>query len=126
LLWKTVACLGYNPLVPSARDPESIYSVFGRRLRELREQHGISQLELAEMSGLTRASIANVESGRQRVLLHQVLRFAQALQVDLNTLVPQASSLQEREPSGASTALREYLLQLRKVANETDMGPDFK
>jgi transcriptional regulator with XRE-family HTH domain len=110
--------------VPSARDPESIYSTFGRRLRELREQQSISQLELAEMSGLTRASIANVESGRQRVLLHQVLRFAQALQVDLNTLVPQASSLQEQSSAGPS--LREYLLQLRKIAHDTDMGPDFK
>jgi transcriptional regulator with XRE-family HTH domain len=118
-LWKTVACLGYNSLVPSARDPESIYTAFGRRIRELREERAISQQALAEMSALTRASIANIESGRQRVLLHQVLRFAQALKVDLNILVPQALYLPESDASNARKTLSDYLLRLREVADET-------
>jgi transcriptional regulator with XRE-family HTH domain len=123
-LWKTVDCLGYNSHVPSALSPETIYRIFGHRLRDLREGRGISQQELGELSGLTRASIANVESGRQRVLLHQVLRFAQALRVDLDTLVPQASALQESGISGANTSLNDYLLRLRGVAGVTSKEPD--
>jgi transcriptional regulator with XRE-family HTH domain len=125
-LWKSIDSLGYNSLVPSARSPESIYHIFGRRLRELREEKGVPQQELAELSGLTRASIANVESGRQRVLLHQVLRFAQALRVDLNTLVPQASVLEEAEVSGASASMHDYLLRLRGIAGVTSKEPDSK
>jgi transcriptional regulator with XRE-family HTH domain len=123
-LWKNIVSLGYNSLVPSARDPEAIYHIFGRRLRELREEKGVPQQELAELSGLTRASIANVESGRQRVLLHQVLRFAQALRVDLNTLVPPASVLEEAEASGANTSMYDYLLRLRGIAKATGKEPD--
>lgn len=110
--------MSYNLCVPSARTPESIYGIFGRRLRELREQRGLPQQELAILSGLTRASVANIESGRQRVLLHQMLKFSQALRVDLNTLVPQVSDILEPEGSGTSASMHEYLQRLRGVTGK--------
>lgn len=119
---ETVCCgkildiVDYNYLVPSARAPEAIYRVFGRRLRELREIRKLPQEELATLSGLTRASVANIESGRQRVLLHQVLKFAQALRVDLNTLVANVSGSPESVASDASISRHDYLERLRGVA----------
>jgi transcriptional regulator with XRE-family HTH domain len=115
-LWKTVDNLGYNCHVPSARDPESIYRVFGRRLRELREEKHLPQQELAILSGLTRASIANIESGRQRVLLHQMLQFAEALHVDLSNLVPHVPEFEELSDPGAVNSKHDYLQRLRGVA----------
>lgn len=37
----------------------------GRRVRSLRTAHGLSQQQLADMVGLSRTSITNVEAGRQ-------------------------------------------------------------
>ena len=56
-----------------------IYRIFGRRVSVERSALGMSQEELARRVGLSRASIANIEAGRQRVLLHQVLALAYAL-----------------------------------------------
>lgn len=98
--------------MPSARDPEAIYRVFGQKLRELRVRKQIPQQELATLSGLTRASIANIESGRQRVLLHQVVEFAAALKVDLAEIVPQNSEINVGRESASSE--NEYLRVLRE------------
>lgn len=59
--------------------PEKIYGVFGQRLAEAREACGLTQSELGRRVKLSRASIANIEAGRQRVLLHQLGEFALAL-----------------------------------------------
>ncbi|WP_332819089.1 helix-turn-helix transcriptional regulator [Sphingopyxis sp.] len=59
--------------------PEKIYQVFGRRLADLREEREMTQSDLARRVNLSRASIANIEAGRQRVLLHQLGEFAFAL-----------------------------------------------
>jgi transcriptional regulator with XRE-family HTH domain len=115
-LWKTVDNLGYNCDVPSARDPEAIYRLFGRRLRELRESRHLPQQELATLSGLTRASIANIESGRQRVLLHQILQFAEALRVDLDALVPRISEPAQLNDLGTHTSMVNYLQRLRGLS----------
>lgn len=113
--WKTRKNWCYNSAVPSARDPEAIYRVFGRRLRELREKKGLPQQELAELSGLTRSSIANIEKGKQRVLLHQLVQFAEALGTDVATLVPiigQPSKALKPETQPAKNA---YIATLRRL-----------
>ena len=107
----------YNRLVPSARDPEAIYQVFGRRLRELREKNHVPQQELATLSGLNRSSIANIESGKQRVLLHQVLQFAEALHVTLGELVPSTVDLPQILETETGIEKHAYLEKLRKMAS---------
>ena len=101
--------------MPSARDPESIYGVFGRRLRGLREERRVPQEELAVLSGLTRASIANIESGRQRVLLHQLLQFAQALEVTVADLVPKVAELSKPDNADKRESMEQYLQRLREM-----------
>lgn len=67
---------------------DRIYRVFGSRLREAREQADVTQEELARRVDLSRTSITNIEKGRQRILLHQVLNLAGALNVDPAQLMP--------------------------------------
>lgn len=59
--------------------PEKIYKIFGQRLAEAREVSKLTQAELGRRMNLSRASIANIEAGRQRILLHQLGEFAFAL-----------------------------------------------
>lgn len=67
---------------------DRIYRVFGSRLRELREGKSVTQEELARRVDLSRTSITNIEKGRQRVMLHQMVELAQALDADPNALMP--------------------------------------
>lgn len=97
--------------VPSARKPEAIYAAFGRRLREIREENGLPQEELATLSGLTRSSIANIENGKQRVMLHQLIKFAEALRTNVSALMPERS-----EEAGIQEAKQQYLDQLKVLA----------
>jgi transcriptional regulator with XRE-family HTH domain len=61
-----------------AGDP--IYKVFGNAVSTRRKALGLTQAELASKVKVSRASIANIESGRQNVLLHHVYALAAALE----------------------------------------------
>lgn len=58
---------------------EACHRQFGARLESMRDVLGITQQELADRVGMSRGSIANIETGRQRILLHDVETFARAL-----------------------------------------------
>lgn len=56
-----------------------IYRQLGQNVARLRNERGRTQAEIAAQIGLTRASLANIETGRQKVLMHHVFRLANAL-----------------------------------------------
>lgn len=55
---------------------------YGRRLAAARVDAGLTQAELGAQIGLTRASVCNIEAGRQGQLAEQVLAAARATRVD--------------------------------------------
>ena len=59
----------------------------GRRLRELREAAGLSQLQLAVVSGLTHEAISILETGKRAPQVATVIRLAQALGVEPDRFV---------------------------------------
>jgi transcriptional regulator with XRE-family HTH domain len=67
---------------------DQIYATLGRSVRTRREALRLTQADLAAKIGLSRASVANIESGRQAVLLHQFLALAEALTVPPMDLIP--------------------------------------
>lgn len=58
---------------------EACHVAVGARIRIVREALGLSQGDLAKRVGLARASVTNIEIGRQRLLLDGVEEFARAL-----------------------------------------------
>ncbi len=48
---------------------EDVRIRFGRRLRKLRVQRGWTQVEMAELLGLDRSYLADVERGRRNISL---------------------------------------------------------
>jgi transcriptional regulator with XRE-family HTH domain len=71
-----------------AKDWEAdFYESLGASMRRQRERLGVTQLELAEALSLSRASIANLEAGRQRLAAHQLFALAQALDIEVLDLV---------------------------------------
>ena len=55
---------------------------FGKRLQELREKAGMTQVQLAEASGLPLGSIRNYEQGHRDPLWQAIFKLADALGVD--------------------------------------------
>jgi transcriptional regulator with XRE-family HTH domain len=68
---------------------EPLYAELGRRIVDLRTKRAITQERLGALltPPATRASIANIEAGKQRVLVHTLLQLAKALQVDVVELL---------------------------------------
>ena len=59
---------------------------FGKRLRELRKKHGLSQEELGFRAGLHRTYIGAIERGEQNVSVDNIHKLAKALHVPASEL----------------------------------------
>lgn len=55
----------------------------GKRVRELRNNLGISQEELADLAGLDRTYITSVECGKRNISIVNIEKLAKALNVTL-------------------------------------------
>jgi len=60
---------------------------FGDRVRELRIKKGLSQEQLAELSGLHRTYISSLELGKRNVSLINIFALAKALGVTPDKLL---------------------------------------
>ena len=60
---------------------------FGRRVREVRKGKGISQERLAEMAGIDRSYMGNIERGEKNITLKKVYEICDALKVDIKELI---------------------------------------
>ena len=88
---------------------DQIYAAFGRKVRTRREAMRITQSDLSTRIGLSRASIANIEAGRQAVLLHQFLALADALTIPPMELVP------PQQPAGDPPDLPEEVMKFMQT-----------
>ncbi|HWA51847.1 MAG TPA: helix-turn-helix transcriptional regulator [Patescibacteria group bacterium] len=59
---------------------------FGSKVRKLREQKNMSQLELAQKSGLDLTTINEIEMGNRSPMLKTIWKISNALQVKLSSL----------------------------------------
>ncbi|RKF12232.1 XRE family transcriptional regulator [Roseovarius spongiae] len=76
-----------------------IYRNLGIRIKGLRGSLGLTQDQLAKQVGISRASLANIERGKQQVLVHHLFALAEALQLESPSdllLAPQAGSGRHR------------------------------
>lgn len=65
-----------------------VLSQFGKKLREVRQQKGISQERLAELAGLHRTYVSSVERGGRNISLLNIEKLAKSLGVPLGKLMP--------------------------------------
>jgi transcriptional regulator with XRE-family HTH domain len=61
---------------------DEILRLFGERLRELRTERGLSQERLAELAGLDRNYIGQIERAERNVALVNIVRIAKALETE--------------------------------------------
>lgn len=98
-------------------DEEALYRAVGERIRTARERQTVrlSQAALAKKLEISRASIVNIEAGRQHAPLYLLWRIAQHLDVELLSLIPSTAELVAVPPAATlDDGMRE---ELRKYAN---------
>ena len=62
-------------------------AAFGRRVRELRVEKGLSQEELAHRADLDRSYVGQVERGERNISLDNIHRLAEAMNVQAAALL---------------------------------------
>jgi transcriptional regulator with XRE-family HTH domain len=68
--------------------PDPIYIEIGSIIRGRRKALRLTQQRLAKALGISRGSLANVETGRQNILVHQLYMYAAELRLDPRDLLP--------------------------------------
>jgi transcriptional regulator with XRE-family HTH domain len=71
--------------VPSAR---AFYVALGANLSRARERAELTQQDVADALGLTRAAVSNVEQGTTGLPVHRLVEWTALLCVKLWTIVP--------------------------------------
>jgi transcriptional regulator with XRE-family HTH domain len=96
-----------------------VYHMVGERIRAERKRRNITQGELAENVGLTRASITNVERGTQKLLLHTLVDIADYLGTSPARLLPtEARKLSVQLPNKYSREIRNWVIHSIGAAKE--------
>lgn len=66
----------------------------GALIKARRKRLKITQEDLAARMGMSRAALANIETGRQNMLLHHLYRFAEMLKLKVTDLLPDPALLE--------------------------------
>ena len=85
--------------MPRARSREHV--AFGRALRQLRDEHGLSQEELGYKAGLHRNYIGGVERGELNPSLASIFKLARGLGMQPSELLARCEKLLGRASSRA-------------------------
>jgi len=75
------------PLAIEKKEAQDFQKQLGRRVKELREARGLNQSKLAERIGISRVQVSQVETGRRKLCADEVVKFAQAMNVDGDILL---------------------------------------
>jgi len=116
-----IACVADKWVVAHGRqlvvlDP--FYVRLGEIIQARRKVLGMKQKNLAVAVEISRGSLANVETGRQSVLVHQLYKFAKALDLQPHELLPppmdreRSPELNKLMPSDLNQKLKDQLAGL--------------
>ncbi|WPV67511.1 helix-turn-helix transcriptional regulator [Chitinophaga sp. LS1] len=107
-------------------DSNGLYTQLGQRIRNAREKVGMSQEVLAEQLSLTRASIVNIENGKQRPMLHTLLSICDILKTNLKVLLPEYVSENEESEMALVAAAAPPVVDTIITQNDEAVDEDTK
>ena len=93
-------------------------SIIGKRIRDYRQQQGLSQEKLAERAGCHATYIGQIERGEKNATLESIQKIAEALQVPLSLLFEKIES-PIRPEEQIPAACYEWLLSKSIAEQET-------
>ncbi len=69
-------------------DETLLYNLIGTNIKQQRRKADMTQEQLADVVGVLRTSITNIEAGRQKPPLHLLYELCIALGVEVETILP--------------------------------------
>lgn len=90
----------------AARRCDPLTARFGSEVRRLRRTHGWSQEKLAEHADLNRSYVGEIERGAVEPSLATMAKLAQALRIDLSTLLVRCENTTARSDPAGSKVVR--------------------
>lgn len=95
-------------------DASNLYKDMGGLIRRQRRALDLTQAKLAARLGISRGALANIETGRQNIFVHQLYRLAAALELNVHDLLPVPTdvSIQDLLPRTAKEAGRTQSIDL--------------
>lgn len=72
---------------------KELLTAFGTRIRELRQERGLSQEQLAEQTGFHRTYIGMVERGERNLSLSNVSIFAKTFTISVSELLKETGDV---------------------------------
>ena len=88
------------------------YETLGQRLRDARRSAKLTQDDLARAVGISRTSITNIETGRQPLYVHVLMRIAEILGTSATNLMPPRLAI------SAENDLAPHLKRLKRSQRE--------
>lgn len=87
-------CVQVQKLPVTVSDQENFYKSLGQRIREARQKNKFTQDDFANRLDLSRASIVNIEKGRQHPPIHSLWNIAKLLNLEIADLLPSTKTEQ--------------------------------
>jgi len=84
-----------------SKDERELPERLGQNIKQLRSARGLTQAQMAKLSGLPRATWANLESGAANPTLAVLHRVALALQAPIEELIGRPRAEARHYPAGA-------------------------
>lgn len=85
----------------------ALYKILGERIKVRREELGYSQSDIANaITKLKRASISNIEKGKQHPPLDTIYKLCEALKVDVQSILPTYSEVHKIVENENSKSLK--------------------
>jgi len=89
----------------------ALYQILGERIKEKREGLNLSQAELSDKINMGRSSISNIEKGKQQTPLHIIYDICRILNIDIQSLLPTFSEVEQRKSKPKEDKFDSYLNQ---------------
>lgn len=116
--------------MPSESEIDAFYLEIGERVRGARLENNRSQRSLAEGVRMSRASIGNIEAGRQRIQVHTLATIGHELGCSLHRLLPSRietesvpGKIKDDSVEYIDSASESFVLRaIRQASNVKDSG----
>ena len=104
---------------------DKLYNKLGRRTRELRKKAGISQERLAELFGISRPAVSQMEAGERKISAEELIKLSEIFRLSLEDLIdskrrpevilPAEEKKQEAEPQIRISVPQKNLEKFKEV-----------
>lgn len=92
----------------------------GENIKSLRKKAGLTQLELAERSNISRSYLADIERNRYNPSVETIKAIAKALKVPISSIVDQQSEWNSKLPELTEQDERDIAKDIQRIINSLE------